>query len=366
VKAVSLRARIGLGALAALVVWELLTTLVAPLGGGGSGGRTSSSYSTKAAGLGAYADLLAQAGHRVTRARRALDHTGLSPDATLVVADLDLGGAETAAAEEFVRAGGRLVLAGRATSGAARAVVDSRLTWQPQGVQTAVPFVPVPETSGVEHVLTDSPTIADTGPALPFLGQGDRTLAAAAVVGQGRVMVLADALPLQNQTLAAADNAAFGLALAGPVERPVVFAEAGRRGGDGTGLGALPTRWKWALAAGGIATLLAMWSAGRRFGPPEDEGRELPPARRAYVDALAATLVKAKQPDAAMAPLRAAARERLRRRAALAPDATDEQLRRAAVEVGLAPDEVAALFGAVTGDEQALAVGRAMARLGGM
>jgi hypothetical protein len=359
-------AKAGLAVFAALVVVELTGDLIAPLGAGGASGSTSSSYSTGGHGLAAYAELLSRSGHRVERASQSLDKLALSPDETLVAADTALDADEVQAVQQFVQAGGRVVLSGPLLARVATVLVapDVRISASPTG--DARPLAPVPEVQGVSAVSSDdNGSWRSTGPALPVLGRAGAVLAAVATIGEGRVVLLADTAPLQNDNLAEADNAAFGLAAVGPSSRPVLFAESSH-GGTGTGLAAIPRRWKWALIAGGVATLLAMWSAGRRFGPPQDEARDLPPPRRAYVDAVAATLAKTRQPDASLAPLRAAAREQARQRAGLPPDADEAQVRAAATSLGLAPDEVAAVFGPTTDDEQAMALGRAMARLGGI
>lgn len=361
-KRLPLVGRIAIVVLAGLVGLEILGNLLGPLGGS-SGRSTSSSNSIADDGMAAYADLLADAGHPVRRTGSSFDAP--AANATLVIADAALNEDDTATVQSFVAHGGRLVLAGKATTGAARDVVGGDIRWATVGIEVAQPVAVVPELGAAAAVFSaDLGSWRATGPALPFLADQGRTLAAVADVGQGRVVLLASAAPLHNDRLAAGDNAAFGLALVGPSSTPVVFAELAHAQ-TGTGLGALPGRWKAALVAGGIAALLALWAMGRRLGPPEDEDRGLPPARRLYVDAMAATLVKTKQPEASLAPLRHAAQERLRRRATLAPDASDEELRRAANELGLAPDEVAALFGPLTEDEQAMSLGRAMSRLGG-
>src|SRR5436853_88166 len=56
----------------------------------------------------------------------------------------------------------------------------------------------------------------------------------------GVVYLLPDASPLQNRLLGTADNAAFGLALAGPSTRPVEFLESYHGYGQSAGLSALP------------------------------------------------------------------------------------------------------------------------------
>jgi hypothetical protein len=115
-------------------------------------------------------------------------------------------------------------------------------------------------------------------------------------VGEGRVQLLADVSPLQNRGLARADNAALGIDLAGGAQRPVAFLETVHGYGVSRGFGGLPSEVKWALLGLALTALMAVWAAGRRFGPPEDPDTEPPPPRLAYVDALAAALERAK-PD---------------------------------------------------------------------
>src|SRR5207237_9769608 len=110
-----------------------------------------------------------------------------------------------------------------------------------------------------------------------------RSLLLVARAGRGRVALLADASPLQNRLLARADDAELGLALAGG--RPVAFVESVHGYGRATGVAAIPHSWLVAFAGLGLAALLLIWARGRRPGPPEDEGRQLPPARRGAGDA---------------------------------------------------------------------------------
>ena len=58
-----------------------------------------------------------------------------------------------------------------------------------------------------------------------------------------------------------------------------------------------PARVRWTLLGLALTALVAIWAVGRRFGPPEDPDIEAPPPRVAYVDALAAALVRTKKPD---------------------------------------------------------------------
>jgi hypothetical protein len=145
----------------------------------------------------------------------------------------------------------------------------------------------------------------------------------------------------------------------------VVFVESVHGFGRATGLAALPERWKWLLAGMALAALTYLLARARRFGPPEDAARRLPPPRRLYVDALGRTLVRAKDPVAAAAPVREAARRLVLQRAALPGDAGPEALRTAATRLGLSEDEAAAISGADTSRRGVLAAGRALAHLRG-
>lgn len=349
---------------AAALAWEITGKLLDTTGGGGDR-STSSSFSTKPRGMAAYAELLGASGHPVDRVGGSLEDAALTGGETLVVAGAALDDDDVDALVRFVQSGGRGVLLGRDTAPAAGALVDGNLAIRPDEEEAVARVAaPTAETAGVsEVVFAGGERLVSAGPMLPILASPDGlVVAAAASVGAGRVVLIADETPFENRVLAEADNAAFGLAVAGPSGRPVVFSEGTRAG---RGIAAIPREWRNALLAGLLAVFLAMWSAGRRFGPPEDEGRELAPPRRAYVDAMAATLVKTRQPESALAPLRAAARERIRRQATLPPDADERQLRKAGADLGLSASETAAVFDRVHNDEQAMDLGRAMARLGG-
>src|SRR5439155_492659 len=123
-------------------------------------------------------------------------------------------------------------------------------------------------------------------------------------VGRGEIYFLADVSPLENAYLGNGDNAAFGLALAGDAGRPVVFAEGVHGYGASRGLAAIPDRWKVALILVALAALAFAWSRARRFGPPDQSRRELPPARAEYVQALSISLERTRDHAGALAPAR--------------------------------------------------------------
>jgi len=192
---------------------------------------------------------------------------------------------------------------------------------------------------------------------------GDAALLTFDRVGSGGIFFLADTSPLTNAYLASADNAAFALGLAGDAERPVVFAEGVHGYGEKRGLGAIPTPWKLALSILALAVLVLAWSRSRRFGPPDRPQRELPPARAEYVRALGVSLERTRDPARALAPMQQWARSHVARRAHLRPDASAEEVDRAAIALGYDEAERAAIWYPPTDDESALTLGRLVARM---
>lgn len=257
-------------------------------------GPASSSFATTPDGLAAYASLLEELGHPVERLRRPLDEVRPDIDATVVVLDpAAISPAAAAALGGFAGRGGHVVAGGKAPLWLDDALPNAP-EWSDDGVTRALPVADVPATDGVGQVRAageGSWAEAGTGEVV-LAGEGDALLVAVEH-GDGRFSLLADASPLQNRLLDDADNAAFGLALAGEGRRPVVFVESVHGYGVGTGLGALPERWRWTAAGLAVAVALWLWAKARRLGPAEETARALPPPRRAYVEALAATLARA-------------------------------------------------------------------------
>ena len=335
--------RIGLSVVAVLVAVNVLFRLLGAVTGGTPGGPQSSSYATSTRGAAAYAELLGRAGHDIVQERNLPRSAGLDPGTTVVLLGApSVAPADVNALASFVRAGGRLVVSGLAV-GALRKL-------------GAAPLVRV---HGPRSTRADGFALQTDGVAWRahgFLWYRPSRL--------GIAYLLSDASPLQNRLLGEADNAAFGLALAGPPERPVEFLESYHGYGKSSGLSALPLSWKLLLSGLGLAALVWLVARGRRFGPAEPEGRELPPARRVYVDSLASVIARSRQRDAAVEPVRAEARRVLRRRFALPNDAGDDDLRAAALRLSLPAEEIDALLGSARSDADVLAVGRAFARIG--
>jgi hypothetical protein len=331
------------------------------LTGGTPGGPRSSSYATSRLGLAAYAELLGQAGHPIAQAR-TLPHTSQpSPAATVVLLDPPaVARRDALALRGFVARGGRLV-----AGGGNEAWLRDLLRSPPNGLVAGILVAAAHGLGGAHRVVTaGAGAWSSAGRTRPLVTGSGRTVVTLATLGRGRVYLLADPSPLQNRLLGAADNAALGLALAGPPARPVEFLESYHGYGRSSGLAALPLAWKLLLAGLALAALVYMLARGRRLGPPEAEGRELPPPRREYVDALAAVLERTRRRDDAVEPVRRAARQAVLRRAGLPADARDDAVHAAATRLGLEEDEAAALAGVARTDRDVLTIGRALARIG--
>ncbi|HUR86458.1 MAG TPA: DUF4350 domain-containing protein [Solirubrobacteraceae bacterium] len=297
--------RFALGAVVFLVAINVAALLIDSVRPQPSG-EDASAYATQPQGVAAYAELLGRTGHPVRYLRDPLDEARLDPRATVVVLDAPgIEGGERAALRRFLRRGGRLVAGGE---DAGRGIVARAPEWTPDGRRLARPTNPVPETRGVRLVSSDGGGgFAALGGAVGALGERE-VLLAVARAGRGRALLLADSSPLHNRLLANTDNAALGLALAGPPRRPVVFAESIHGFGQASGLAAIPARWRFALAIAGLASLLWLLSQARRLGPAEEDAADPVPARLDHVNALALALRGVEDREAAIAPVRAAAR----------------------------------------------------------
>jgi hypothetical protein len=174
--------------------------------------------------------------------------------------------------------------------------------------------------------------------------EGDSVLVSEADVGRGTMVFVADPSPFENSRIADADNAAVVVALAGDDGRPVFFAEGVHDYGASRGWRALPTSWKLALFGILLAALAFVWSRARRLGPPDRTARELAPPRAEYVDALAATLERTRDPGVALGTVQRHVREQVAARSGLRPDATDEDVDRAAAALGYSEAERHALL----------------------
>jgi hypothetical protein len=353
-------ARIALGIVAVLVGLNIVAVLVDAVAPSPEGPR-SSSFATSPQGLAAWAELARRSGREVRVLRDRPSDDSLPEGGTVVMLDpQEFTAGQARALRLFAERGGRVV-AGGLEPGAWMRGLGPVPTWESDGSEDARVLVPGPETGGAARLRTAGEGRWRTARnALPIVGGGDGAVVLLRRAGRGRIALVADASPLQNRLLDEADNAALAVALVG--EGPVVFVESVHGYGIATGLAALPARFQWALVLLGLSGLVLIAARWPRMGPPEPPEEPLFPPRRAYVDALAATLAKSRDRRTAVESVRSAARERLARRAALARDADDEAWFDAARAVGLDHEAARAL---VEGDDDGIAAGRALAHLTG-
>jgi hypothetical protein len=320
------------------------------------------------------AQLLSERQHAVQQLTVPLHAARIATNGTLFV--LDPAGSilpDAAALQGHLEAGGRLVLGGPTASGLLRQILGHGPVpvWRSSPSGNAYPVEHLPEDAGVSSVFNaGSGSWAGNETSFRVLLQGPGgALALETAVGRGTLVLLASTSPLQNGTLAQADDAAFALDLAGRAGVPVIFDEYDHGlGRSGTGLAGLPSHWKAGLVLALLAVLAWMWSAARRFGPPQRADRELIPARVAHVDAMAALLASGPvdRLAAGAGSLQAEGRETLRRTLRADPLATDEQLIELAATgppPSVTPELAAALLRTPQSESDVIAEGRAFVAL---
>lgn len=278
--------------LVAVVVGLNLMFFVVDVLFGGPGGPRSSSLATSGDGLAAYSNLLELNDHPATAART----NEVRATRTAILADPEGFDQDAAGAlRRFVDRGGRLIAGGPSAVEWLELVTSDAPSWAPSGSARFEADPSAFDTRGISSIETASGGVwTDLGSGRAVVGEPPSVLVAEDDVGDGTVVAVADVSFLHNTNLARADNAALGLALAGEDRRPVSFLESVHGYGDARGWGAIPVRWRWAIAAMVMAALVFMWARGRRLGPPEGAMRPPPPPRRAYVDALAGALARTK------------------------------------------------------------------------
>jgi hypothetical protein len=355
--------KIGAGAVIGVFAIGIVAAQVSPAGSSGERSTFGNPEDPGPNGLLALTVLLESTDHEVERIAEAPSKADLDSDKTIfLVAPGTLTAADANTLNEVASDGARVVVAGDpGDEGLSRLLdTDAAIDDATGGAQT--PLTLTPETSAVTTVeSTDELAFSSAGSALPIVGTIGKPGAVVKEVGAGRVIVIAGSSTLTNEGIVEADNARFTINLAGPQGREVQLIEAVRVA-PGSGLSALPGAWGWAALGLFVAALALAWSRGRRLGPVEHASRPLQPPRREYVEAVAGALVRSRDPQAAITPLRDAARDRLARRAGLPHDATDAQIREAAAAAGLEPDEIDAISGP-SGEGAMRAAAGAMAKL---
>src|SRR5690606_26589578 len=115
----------------------------------------------------------------------------------------------------------------------------------------------------------------------------------------------------------------------------------------------IPSGWQTALLLGAVVVALALVAYGRRFGPPYDLARRLPPGRETYLESVAGILSRAGAVSDSLEVLREEALRLLSERG---------DPRAAAVAAGLEDAEIEALFADDVSEESLVSVDRALAK----
>lgn len=325
---------------------------------GGVTGPVGSSYVTTRSGAAALEGSLQRLGYSTERLRRPFDEVTFDPDGTLVISDV--GAAEYTSSElntvdAFLRDGGRVVVAGSADM--VERLIDSAPAWRATGRRQATVVGELLDTAPADPVpLSAFGSLEIERDDEPFLIAQDGTvIGASREVGDGTFVWLADSFPLHNEGLA--DAAVTVVEMLDPFG-PVMFDEYRHGYAQAGGVWAvIPGRWRLALILAGAAALVALIGYGRRFGPPYDIRRRLPPGREAYLEAVAGILARSGDRREALELIREEARRRLEERFG------EADMVAAAETASLTPDEIQAILDDDDSDETLVAADRALATL---
>jgi hypothetical protein len=321
-------------------------------------GPDGSSFVTTSLGTAGLYETLEELGAEVVRSRQPISGTTLAGVDTLMA--LEVGGMfydpfERAAIRNAVEAGLTLVTSGSPNAELLEAVIVDAPEWIPSTPQEGR------LTIGTGTFAAPRFGVFEPGAGMPLVVSGDRHLALVITVGNGKVVMFSDTASIGNEGLGLFDNA--GVVVGQTGTGTVAFDEF-RHGFTEQGstglLDAAPQSWSNTLRLLGAALVIALIAYGRRFGPPEPQGRSFVPSRRQLIDSVASTLRRTGSPVEATEPVRSLAKREIRRRGMLGPDATDDELRTAAADF-LAPEEVDAIFSPTP--DTVMVADRALARL---
>lgn len=321
-------------------------------------GPAGSSYVTTTVGVAAMFEMYDRLALRPERLRDSVLRAPPRPHQVLFQVNettISVEEGEAGVVRDFVRGGGRLVLAGPVSETYLRILSEDYPVYVLES--SSDPFSQVfPDLPASGVALIEADTIGvlaepRTWTPLYIDGQG-RVIVAVSRLGSGDVYWIADYAFFANGYIAKADNASLAVALANG--RQPVFDETIHGFVDSPGI--IPQQWTVAFWLGLAAALVAVISYGTRRVPPEESRRDLSPARAQYVDSIGSLLARSEDEPAALKPIREAAIGLL----TTASGEPDGQTR-AGVMLGLAPGEVSALIDDESPDP--LVMGRAFSKL---
>lgn len=304
-----------------LAVAAFLVAALVWIGNSGAARQTfefASSLNTSPRGLSLAAAYLARTGHPTTTLTRPL-RPGAARATAVVFRVLEHGANDeidievdddmpapakartpprllSAAEEDWVRGGGRLVLA---TSRAAAIEVRGdagRKAVRVFPIWPAIDAIALPEGRGI------AARSLPRGMHTLYAANGE-SVVARQFLGRGEVFLIAAPELFENRHLAIDKHLALLGALAGAAGRPVLFDEAAHGVVADEGALTILTEWRLGplLAVIAIASLLAFWRNARRIGPPEDDDRDTRSDAVDLVNSLGALYGNAMTDDEALA-----------------------------------------------------------------
>jgi hypothetical protein len=175
----------------------------------------------------------------------------------------------TPAEDEFVRNGGRLVLATADPGGSVEARHDAGKV-----AARVFPIWPGLETLSLPEPRGFAPRSLPRGMHTLFAANG-QTIVARQEIGAGDVILISVPEMFENQNLPADHHLAFLTALTD--QRPIYFDELVHGLEVSDGAMALLKEWRLGplLLLAGVAALLALWRNGRRIGRPDLDDRDM-------------------------------------------------------------------------------------------
>lgn len=299
-KAVPLGWKIVIIVLGAAIALHLASSYLGSAVGSGSKHSlgNASSFDASSKGTEAMAQLLSANDHSVTSLTTSLASVNVSKPATLFILDpTNWLNSDSQTTRVLLHSGAEVVFAGAPVNSKELSSLlgtNSVPEWSasPAGTIVTSPSVQSSLLPGVTTVVSLGNGSWKTRAGLQvLLASSHSVFALSKRIGNGRLILLASASPLENVNLTRGDNAAFALDLGGKKSSPVFFDEYNHEVlVSGTGLAGLPASWRWGLALGLLAAALWLVSASRRFGPIESEARSLIPSRAKYLEAVASLL----------------------------------------------------------------------------
>jgi hypothetical protein len=171
--------------------------------------------------------------------------------------------------EDFVRSGGRLVIANHDFGGTIEVRHDAGKV-----ASKVFPIWPGVDSLSLPEPLGLAPRSLPRGMHTIFAGNGEAVVARQ-TIGAGDVIIVSEAKIFENLHLSADHHLALLFSLAAD-HRPVYFDEYAHGVASDDGVLALMTEWRLGplLILGGIAALFTFWRNARRVGLPDAEERD--------------------------------------------------------------------------------------------